>query len=227
MIIKQPKKKKFGWMPNSTFLLKIMQSNLAILAINWIFQGMRGMQSKELSFRILFEIIMIIFFYHFIFINIFDLWENLLFSLISAHSINWLFNTHLWVCVRYFEIYRRNPDSLRVFLSNVSKQIEGISWIDSAVCIGSIGDKGDVNTWRSDIDLRLFFKPGVFNYLKMNFYLLYLRTQALFTIIPLDLYAYNHISFLDNFKKGEGMILIKDADGQIKINYPDKIKQIL
>lgn len=217
-----PKKKKFGWMPNSPFLLKLMQSKVSILAINWTFQGMRGMQSKELSFRVGFEIIMIFVLNFLLFSSYFEQSFSLVLSIVFAHTVNWLFNTHLWVCVRYFPIYNRNPDALVSYLVRVEKQINGLKWIESAVCIGSIGDKGSVSSWRTDIDLRLIFQPGVFNYFKMNFYLIYLRTIALLTIIPLDLYAYNNIRYLKNFRQDEGLMLLKDEGNRIIKMYPEK-----
>ncbi|PHS73128.1 MAG: hypothetical protein COB22_02345 [Cycloclasticus sp.] len=220
----QPKKKKeFGWIPKSPLLLKAMQSNAGILIINWAFQGMRGMQSKELSFRIILELIMGTLFYAMIFGSKLDVGGALLLSLFMAHSVNWLLNTHLWVCIRYMKFYRRDPDALRDFLCRVSGEIERKRWLKEAVCIGSIGDKEDVTSWRSDIDLRLFFKLGLMNYLRLNFYLIYLRTKALFLIIPLDLYAYNDIEYLKNFKKNEGMLLIKDEQGAITQMYPEKL----
>lgn len=218
-----PKKKKFGWMPDSKMLSKIMQSGIAILAINWVFQGVRGMQYKEVSFRILFEIIVLLL------ISVLlipsgtpSIW-NFIISFLFAHTINWLFNTHLWVCVRYMKFYRRDPDALREFLGKVSNDIQQKSWLSEAVCIGSVGDKGDVTSWRSDIDLRLFFGDGFLNYFHLNLYLIYLRTWALVKVIPLDLYAYDDISKLHEFKSGEGIKLIKDDLGLILKEFPNRV----
>ena len=222
MEVNRPKKKKFGWTPNNELLLRLMQSKVSILTINWVFQGMRGMQSKELSFRFGLETTLIILLHILVFSNYFEAAASVLVSIFVAHTLNWLLNTHLWVCVRYFPIYRRNPEVLKSYLNSTEIQINNIRWIDSAVCIGSIGDKGDVSSWRTDIDLRLIFEPGIFNYFRMNFYLIYLRTIALFTIIPLDLYAYNDISYLKNFKKDEGLMLLKDTANKIVKLYPEK-----
>ncbi len=214
-------------MPSSPVLLRVMQSSLSILLINWVFQGMRGMQSKELTFRLVLEFFIGLFFFYLLFDYPVDLWAKLFLSLLSAHTVNWLFNTHLWVCVRYFRIYRRNPEALSAFIKIVKKQINGIYWIDEAVCIGSVGDKGDVMTWRADIDLRLFFKPGVLNYFKLNFYLIFLRVYALVAVIPLDLYAYNDIRYLDNFKKDEGISLIKDTNANVSRMYSRKVNKTM
>jgi len=221
--MKPTKLKNFGWSPRSKLLAYLMQTGVVILAINWVFQGVRGMQFKELSFRWALEsIVFLILFLILIQSEVSVIW-SCLGALVLAHSLNWLFNTHLWVCVRYMKVYRRNPDALSNFLSDVSKQINKKSWLKEAVCIGSIGDKGDVSSWRSDIDLRLFFGAGPLDYFRLNFYLIYLRTRALIEIIPLDLYAYDNIEILERFKSDEGILLIKDVDGRIAARFSGRV----
>jgi hypothetical protein len=121
------------------------------------------------------------------------------------------------------KIYKRNPESLKKFIAKCQVQLNNKPWIDEVVCIGSVGDKGDVSSWRADIDLRFFFKPGFTNYLKMNFYLIYIRTLALIQVIPLDLYAYNNIDILSSFKKGEGILVLKDKNSRITKRYSDRV----
>ena len=216
-----PKKKKFP--VKSKILLGFLQSWFGILFINWVFQGIRGMQYKEVSFRILLETIVLLLIYELLISSgISSIWSFLI-SLLFSHTINWLFNTHLWVCMRYMKFYRRNPDALREFLRKVSSDIQQKSWLSEAVCIGSVGDKGDVTSWRSDIDLRLFFGNGILNYFCLNLYLIYLRTWALINVIPLDLYAYDDISKLHEFKLGEGIKVIKDDLGLILKEFPNRV----
>ena len=77
-------KKKFKYFKNDTFLDKLFNSFLMIILINWFFQGVRGMQYKELIFRLIIEVSLIIFFYKIIKIN-------LLFSIVISHTIFWIF----------------------------------------------------------------------------------------------------------------------------------------
>lgn len=222
-IVNQPKMKKFGWMPRSKVLGAIMQSGISILAINWLFQGVRGMQKKELLFRLVLEFFVTAMFFLILISRGLNLYWSGVLSILASHTCNWLFNTHIWVCMRYMKIYRRNPDALREFLTKVTSQIQGKQWISEAVCIGSIGDKGDVSSWRSDIDLRLFFKPGIINFVRLNLYLTYLRVWALFAVIPLDLYAYDNIEILNKFKSGEGIKIVKDDEGLICQDFSHKV----
>ena len=223
MISTKPKVKNFGWVPQSKALNVIMQSGLCILTINWVFQGVRGMQKKELLFRLVLEFFVTAMFFLILTSRGLNLYWSGVLSILASHTCSWLFNTHIWVCMRYMKIYRRNPDALCEFLTKVTSQIQEKKWISEAVCIGSIGDKGDVSSWRSDIDLRLFFKPGIINFVRLNLYLTYLRVWALFTVIPLDLYAYDNIDILNKFKPGEGIKIVKDDDGLIFQGFSHKV----
>lgn len=194
-----------------------MQSCLGVLAINWVFQGVRGMQNKELSFRIF------LFMFAAVILNI--LIDNVFIAIFVAHTINWLFNGHIWVCVRYCSFYKRNPDALQEFLNSLINDIRKRSFIKEAVCIGSVGDKNQINSHKSDIDLRIFFASGFDNYLKINLYLLKLRSLAFLKVIPLDLYAYDSILRLRKFRQDEGLLIIKDEYGDIAKLFSDRIQK--
>lgn len=218
------KKKNFCWMPNSPVLRTLMQSPLGILAINWVFQGMRGMQRKELCFRLLLESLLALSIYA-LQPSTWPMTPGLVAALCFAHTLNWLFNGHLWVCVRYFPIYRRNPAALAAFLAQQKDLLRRLPWLDEAVCIGSVGDTGGIRSERSDIDLRLIFPPGIINWLRVNLLLLHLRGKALFNLIPLDLYAYDYISALDRFRQDEHLLLIRDRGNKILERYPARTRR--
>ena len=54
----EPKLKAFPIRPTSARLAGLMQSCVFILAANWCLQGMRGMDRKELSFRLAAELLL-------------------------------------------------------------------------------------------------------------------------------------------------------------------------
>lgn len=218
-----PKKKSFGWCPSSPSLLALMQSPVGILVINWVFQGVRGMQQKELTFRIMMEVTLIAISFFVLPVDL-DAVLRLGIALIVAHTINWLFNTHLWVCVRYFPIYHRNPEALGAFLVKTEVKLRSLLWLDEAVCIGSVGDSGRIRSERSDIDLRLIFGQGVINWIRVNLLLLKLRTIALLKIIPLDLYAYDNVQALERFRQDEGLRVILDRQHRIQVCYEDRLR---
>ena len=54
-----PKAKRFPYQPRSPVVARLMQSCAFILAVNWCLQGMRGMDRKELGFRLGSELIVV------------------------------------------------------------------------------------------------------------------------------------------------------------------------
>lgn len=208
-------------MPSSPTLRALMQGPIGILVINWVFQGMRGMQLKELNFRVLLEVTLIAAAFLVLPSDI-NFTLRLGAALIIAHTFNWLFNTHLWVCVRYFPFYSRDPEILKAFLAKTESQLQSMHWLGEAVCLGSVGDSGRIRSERSDIDLRLVFGEGFTNWLRTNILLLSLRTRALLQIIPLDLYAYDDEKALDRFRQDEGLRIIVDRYNRIKSRYGDR-----
>lgn len=217
-----PKKKNFSWMPSNPKLRALMQSCVGILAINWIFQGMRGMQSKELSFRLALEWCIAILIWPMFALGM-PTWIALCVALFFAHSFNWAFNGHIWVCVRYCQFYRRTPEALSRFLARLKEEISADPGIREAVCIGSIGDKGDVGSERSDIDLRIIFGTGWRNWLYLNFWLAYWRTLALISIVPLDVYIYDSPEALQRFRQDEGLLVLKDEEGRVAALFGGRI----
>ncbi len=197
----------------------LLQHCVVILAINWVTQGMRGMQLKELSFRLTLELILLL--------SVFGLLKSLGISVafafvvgaFGAHSFSYLFNGQFWVCARYCESYRRNPENLDLFLERVGTRLVATGWIEEAVCIGSQGRGQGTTTMRSDIDLRLLFGAGIVNWLRLNVLMLGLRTKAFLAGIPLDLYGYNDVSALDRFDQSEPLYIIKDAKKLIRARY--------
>jgi hypothetical protein len=177
-----------------------------ILAINWCLQGMRGMDRGELVFRLALETVV---------------WAALaplagpLPALLLAHSLNFLVNGQLWVCVRYCPIWHRAPAALDRFLARVVAELRQLAWLEEAVCIGSRGGSIATRHDRADLDLRLIAPPGLGGWLKINLLLLALRARALVGLIPLDLYAYDSPASLERFRQDEPLLVILDRRGRL------------
>lgn len=184
---------------------------------------MRGMGQKELAFRIAFEILLLVLVLVALRAMVSVSWPAaIVISVITGHTANWLFNGHVWVCLRYCAFYRRKTVALRNFLSRTESLLARLTWVEEAVYIGSVGETGDIQSTRSDIDLRLIFAEGAGNWLRTNLLLLRLRTEALFRAIPLDLYAYDTPQALLVFREDEGRLLIKDAHGRLGLLFADR-----
>ena len=218
----RPKAKPFPLLPKTGPLFALSQSCLFIAVANWFAQGMRGMDAKELSFRVGLEA------------GVFALLlvtmlprtsapEASILAFCVAHTMSWLFNGQLWVCLRYCRLYRRSPAALDHWLLAQSALFGHLGWLDEVLLIGSQGRGRGTATDRSDIDLRLIFPRGFSGWLRTNFLLLALRTEALFRAIPLDLYAYDDLGSLERFDQREPLLPLVDRQGRIRERFAERI----
>ena len=197
----------------------VAQSCAFILAANWLMQGMRGMDGKELGFRLLLELLAAGI------LLVFVLPESALslpMALVLAHSLSFTLNGQVWVCVRYCPSYRRSPRAVDRFARDAASHLRRLPWLQEAVLIGSRGGAA-TRGLRSDIDLRLIFPRGPIAWLRTNLLLLRLRTLAFVRMIPLDLYAYDDPSSLRRFDQREPLRLILDRQGRLAAAFPERV----
>jgi hypothetical protein len=214
-----PKLKAFPIRPRSPVLARLLQSCLVILAINWCLQGMRGMDRKELAFRLLLEGLAGL-----ILVVGLSTWlappGAFLVAFLAAHSLGFTLNGQAWVCARYCRWYRRDPARLEAHLQRLTDRLRRLPWLREAVCIGSLGRKGAIRGDRADLDLRLVFPSGAAAWLRVNLLLLRLRAEAFLRRIPLDLYAYERPERLRRFDQREPLVVLLDRDGRLARLYP-------
>ncbi len=216
------KKKVFSWAPNAGGVQALLQSCTAILVINWWSQGIRGMGTKELIFRLMLELAFFFLFFVILTQCGIQLGVSAIGSAIIAHSFNFSLNGQFWVCARYCRFYNRDPRHIDDFLRRTCGLLRNLVWLGEALCIGSQGVGLGTRTPRSDIDLRLIFPPGQINWLRTNFLLLRLRCLAFFKGVPLDLYAYDSVYALDRFDQTEPLYVILDRSQRIAKHYPKR-----
>jgi hypothetical protein len=214
-----PKLKAFPIRPRSAVMAGLLQSCAMIMAINWCLQGMRGMDRKELAFRLLLEGLVGL-----VLALVLSVWlapaSAVLAALFMSHSFGFTLNGQAWVCARYCRWYRRDPALLEAHLQRVTDRLRRLSWLREAVCIGSLGRKGGISGDRADLDLRLLFPPGLAAWLRVNLLLLRLRAEAFLRRMPLDLYAYDRPERLRRFDQREPLVVLLDRDGRLSRLYP-------
>jgi hypothetical protein len=217
-----PKPKAFPIRPRSPRLARAMQSCAFILAVNWCLQGMRGMDRKELGFRLGAELLLAALL-AWAGVGMLDPAPAVLLGLVVAHTASFTFNGQVWVCARYCRSWRGDAPALERWLRAVAVELQGLTWLREAVCIGSRGDQGIVRGDRSDLDLRLVFPPGAGTWLRTNLLLLRLRARALLDRIPLDLYAYDDPASLERFDQRERLLVLLDRDGRLAERFPERV----
>jgi hypothetical protein len=200
-------------------LAGLMQSCPFILAVNWCLQGMRGMDGKELSFRLGLEAGTAVLLAT-LAAPALGVPLALLAGAATAHTANFVLNGQVWVCARYCRWYRRDPAVLDRFIREVAVELHGLPWLSEAVCIGSLGRSGEIGGNRADLDLRLVFPPGCTAWLRVNLLLLRLRGRAFFRGVPLDLYAYDDPLRLRRFDQRERLLVLLDRDRRLARLYP-------
>jgi hypothetical protein len=221
--VSRPKRKTFPIQPRIVVLDRLLQSCLAILLVNWIFQGMRGMQSKELSFRLVLELACVVAVGTMAWSLGVGTAASLLIGLLVGHTINFLFNGQFWVCARYCQSYQGTAQSVARATIDLAAELSALPWLLEVAFIGSRARSG-LPSDRSDIDLRLVFPPGTTGWWKTNLLLMRLRTRALLRSVPLDLYAYDRPDALKRFNQEEPLLVVKDADARLRQMFPMRCK---
>ncbi len=209
------KPKSFPLLPAALERSRLVQNLAVILAVNWLFQGVRGMQRKERTFRLLLEALLA-------FVLLWPLLRMDLraetalgLALLAAHTLDFLVNGQFWVCMRYAAFWRREPAVLDAFLARTAARLVRYDWLEEAFCIGSQGAGRGTPHARSDIDLRLVFPPGIRNWLRTNLLMLALRGRAFLERVPLDLYAHDDLSPLIRVRPDEPVLLLRDRRGRL------------
>ena len=219
----QPKAKIYRFRATSPAGLFESRNCLVILAVNWLFQGMRGMEPKELGFRLLLLALL----------SGLAAWPlasllgmppltALALGLAIGHSLNFLLNGQLWVVLRYCPGYRREPRQLARAIGALLDDVAGRRWLGEAVLLGSTVTRLQTPGSRADIDLRLIFPPGLAGWLQTNLYLLRLRAAAACHGLPLDVYAYDHPAVLRRFDQREPMGIILDRELRLKRGFANR-----
>jgi len=219
----QPKAKSFRFRANSPAALFESRSCLFILAANWLFQGMRGMDPKELGFRLLL-LALTTALATWMILSVFSApgLTAAALGLALGHSFNFLANGQLWVVLRYCPGYRREPARLARAIAALLDDVTRQDWLGEAVLLGSTVSRIETPRSRADIDLRLIFPTGFAGWLRTNLYLLRLRFVAACRGVPLDVYAYEHPAVLRRFDQSEPMGIILDRDRRLKRGFANR-----
>ena len=123
-------KKKFKYFAKYPKINNIINTFIIVLFINWIFQGMRGMQYKELSFRVIIEILCIFLIFNFLKIN-------LLLSFFFVHTFFWIFLCQFWLINRYSLNYTNDLKKMNHVYKKIIDKVLKFKTLDEAIVIGS------------------------------------------------------------------------------------------
>lgn len=214
------KPKPFPAPLDAPWLQSVVQSCAFILAVNWVTQGMRGMDRKELTFRLLLELLVAVCLLQLLPSGA----TGPLLAFLLAHSLSFTLNGQAWVCARYCAWYRQDPERIATFVLGLEADLARRAWLAEAALIGSRARGHAVYGPRSDIDLRLIMAPGLAGWLRTNLLLLLMRARAFAGGFALDLYAYDSPASLARFDQDEPLRLILDRGGRLAAAFPGRVR---
>ena len=215
------KKKRYAWNPENEILYNLMASKVGVVCINWVFQGILGMDRAERVFKILFDLILTILASAALSLARLPLWLPVTLGFVTAHTINWLLNTHFWVMGRYLGITHNPPSKILTYIRFLAEVAQGRAFLLGVVVFGNM-TRGGVVRPDSDIDVRYVREKGLANAVRANLFSLREKIRALFLKMPLDSYICDELSSLDRLRKEERPIILYDPHGVLKEKYQSR-----
>ena len=191
--------------------------------INWVFQGMLGMDKSELLFHLAFDLVFTGIFIM-ILSQLLGLWISLIIAIVMVHTLNWLFNSHFWVMGRYVGISKTSQEEVSKYISSLKKRLSKTKSINGIVIIGNLTRGGGVKE-TSDLDVRWVCQRGVRNMVTANLILVKEKSIAFLRKFPLDIYLYGDVSKLSQLREDETPILFKDNGGNLAKWYDKQGRQ--
>lgn len=142
-------------------------------------------------------------------------------GLIAAHTMNWLFNGHLFVIGRFIGFTSNRPEIILQYMTEVQQRIENADFLLGGIIIGKIARGGGISS-TSDVDIRLVRRNGFLNGLKASYLSLNERSRALLNQFPLDLYTHDKLESLNRLNPDEKPIIVFDPDSLLRKKYQSR-----
>lgn len=201
-----------------SILGRILKTRLAVIASNWVFQGMRYMNIYEISLKMLLDL-MFIAILLFFFLKEIPSIPAILIALVIAHTINWVVNGHIFVLMRYVAPVPKTEKHFEEFIHKM--KTSALKWrsIDGVAIYGSYC-RGTLHKY-SDLDVRVITHPGIINAISGAIFCFIQRLIAFFDIFPLDLYCCDKMEFLDQLRDDEKPFILIDHSGRLSERYEE------
>lgn len=173
---------------SNPFLMKVLKSRVFVFLSYWIFQGFLYMNIYEKLFKVLFNIVGISIIAVF-FSTIFSMnkWFLLLVSFVITHTLNMLFNGHIFSLGRFLGYTNVAKEKYLRYIAQMRKRWLSRSCFKFIVAYGSLSREELSAT--SDLDIRVFAKSRLLDVIGCCFFVFVERTHALFAGFPIDIYV--------------------------------------
>lgn len=192
-----------------------MKTRFGVMLANWVFQGMRYMNGYERFVKIMLDAIIIA-----SVLLVSGKPPTLMFLgslFLFAHTLNWIFNGHIFVLMRYVRPFPKTPDEFDNFVTRLQ------GWGQQSACVQGIAIYGSYCRGQlhenSDLDVRVLVDRGVIPGLCGAVFCLIARWKAFFMAFPLDLYCSVDGDGLERLRDDEKPSVILDKNGMLTERY--------
>jgi L-malate glycosyltransferase len=141
-------------------------------------------------------------------------------SLLITHTLNWVLNGNWWAGMLFTfpHLHNRGDRATCHYLQRMAGRLQRTRAISGAMIFGSVS-RGQWHE-RSDLDLRLLRRPGIWNAVAAVCALTRERGIAVWARQPLDIYLADDIAFLRKMRDDEPPVFLKKDDPRLDRAYP-------
>ncbi|HFD79162.1 MAG TPA: nucleotidyltransferase domain-containing protein [Gammaproteobacteria bacterium] len=213
------KEKKLPSFVRNPLMYRFFQSRPGRILSNWVLQGMLYMNPVETGYKLFLDVVMAALIW--LLVPIEDNGLRILFSLLVAHTINWLINCQPIALLRHLDWGENDASHFIEYIEGLERRIQGRSYLAAAASFGSLSKGKYSNT--SDIDIRVVFADGLLNRLRAAHYCFMERFRAALHRFPLDLYAFDLEEMKSKMNEDEVPVVFTDPQHLIRNTYRETV----
>ena len=188
------------------------------IASNWVFQGMRYMNAYEVALKLVLDVLLAAMLLVLLFAAATPV--AIVVAFILAHTLNWIFNGHFFVLMRYVSPVPKTEQQFEDYVDDLRTDVARKSYIHGVAIYGSYC-RGTLHKF-SDLDVRVMAEPGSLSAVLASVYCFRLRFLAFFKTFPLDIYSCNDIEFLRRLRDDEVPVILLDRHSVLADLYAGK-----
>jgi hypothetical protein len=192
-----------------------LKTPFGVILTNWFFQGMRYMNGYERFVKLMLDA--------FVIVSLLAVFgrapspASVILLFLFAHTLNWMFNGHIFVLMRYVRPFPKTPDEFDRFVRKLQE------WGRASTCVQGIAIYGSYCRGQlhgnSDLDVRVLVDRGAMPGLCGAIFCVVARWKAFFAAFPLDVYCSVGGDGLDRLRDDEHPSLILDKTGMLAKRY--------
>lgn len=185
----------------------LLRNPVVAVTSHWMFQSLLYMDATERWFKIGLDIILT-WGTTAVLIQWLPVRSALLAAFLTAHTLNFLFNGHLWGLLKHYSLVLTSRDRYEKYTEDLVRRVNHEPSIKYAAVYGrpARGQWSNI----SDLDIRFVRYSGWRNGLAACWFALKERSLALVTIFPLDAYVFDDMRALSAMSAEEPPICLVD-----------------